>query len=384
MVPMTHASVCLSAYNAGAALALGPRDRLLNVLPLFHAHGLISGVDRRVGGWVERSLRARLRCRLLLRLAERVPTHVVYGGPDNPSGGVFHGGSLTSAASSACSLRLIRSASASLPPDVLDGLEALFGVPVIETYGMTEAASQIAANPWDDASRVRSASPPGPRLRSWTMRADGYRPANVERSRCEARPSRGGTTMIPPLPSPRFGTAGSEPETSDTWTGDGYLFIVGRIKDIINRGGQKVAPTEVEEALLGHPDVLEAAVFSIPHRRLGEDVAAAVVLRPDAKVGAHEAPKLRPKRLARFKVPSSDPDRAGNPERPKRKDQASRTRRRAFNRTAKGASGARRQVWLHPARNWSGNWPTPGRSSWSSIRSALTKMCSRSARIPLR
>ena len=95
--------------------------------------------------------------------------------------------------------------------------------------------------------------------------------------------------MMPPPPNPHFGTAGSEPATSDTWTADGYLFIVGRIKDVINRGGQKVAPAEVEEALLSHPDVVEAAAFPISHRRLGEDVAAAVVLRPGAKVSAQSS-----------------------------------------------------------------------------------------------
>ena len=89
MVPMTHASVCLSAYNAGAALALGPQDRLLNVLPLFHAHGLISGLLDRIGGRVKCCLPARLRCRLLLRLADEVSTDVVHRGPDNPSSVAF-------------------------------------------------------------------------------------------------------------------------------------------------------------------------------------------------------------------------------------------------------------------------------------------------------
>ena len=144
--PLTHASVCLSAYNAGAALALGPRDRLLNVLPLFHAHGLISGLLTALAagssvvctpgfdavaffGW----------------LTEFRPTWYTAVPPIHRA--------LLSAADRhkrgvrPYSLRVIRSASASLPPDVLGELEALFGVPVIETYGMTEAASQIAANP---------------------------------------------------------------------------------------------------------------------------------------------------------------------------------------------------------------------------------------------
>ena len=85
---------------------------------------------------------------------------------------------------------------------------------------------------------------------------------------------------------------------------EGYLFIVGRIKDIINRGGQKVSPVEVEEALLGHPDVLEAGVFAIPHQRLGENVAAVVVMRPNAGVSTGGIRDFVRKRLAGFKVPA--------------------------------------------------------------------------------
>src|SRR5262249_35702363 len=85
---------------------------------------------------------------------------------------------------------------------------------------------------------------------------------------------------------------------------DEYLFIVGRIKDIINRGGQKIAPAEGDQVLLSHPDVLEAAAFSIPHDRLGEDVAAAVVLRPDTNVSAHGLRDFARERLAGFKVPA--------------------------------------------------------------------------------
>src|SRR5262245_7943047 len=84
---------------------------------------------------------------------------------------------------------------------------------------------------------------------------------------------------------------------------DGYLFIVGRIKDVIKRGGQQVAPAEVEEALLGHPDVVEAVAFSVPHHRLGEDVAAAVVLRASAKTSVRTLRGFALERLASFKVP---------------------------------------------------------------------------------
>src|SRR5262249_29884086 len=84
---------------------------------------------------------------------------------------------------------------------------------------------------------------------------------------------------------------------------DGYLFIVGRIKEIIHKGAQKIAPAEVEGALLGHPDVIDAAVFPVPHERLGSDVAAAVVLRGDARANAQSLRDFARERLAGFKVP---------------------------------------------------------------------------------
>src|SRR5207244_12452722 len=148
MVPLTHRNVCLSAYNAGRVLSLTSHDRLLNALPLFHAHGLISGLLTALAagssvictngfdalsffGWMRE---------LQPTWYTAVPT--------------IHRALLTAAEADpnrarSSSLRVIRSASASLAPAILNGLEAIFGVPVLETYGMTEAASQLAPTPVD-------------------------------------------------------------------------------------------------------------------------------------------------------------------------------------------------------------------------------------------
>jgi amino acid adenylation domain-containing protein len=302
MVPLTQAGVCLSAHNVGATLALGSQDRLLNVLPLFHAHGLFSG--------------------LLAALAAGSSVVCTHG--FDPA--AFFGWltdfrptwytavptihrALLSAASrlkhdiQQHSLRLIRSASSSLPSDVVSGLESLFGVPVIDTYGMTEAASQIAANPLERRK-------PG----SVGKSAGAEIAIMDERGRRLPTGERGEITLRGPTITRGYddNAAANEAAFRDGWfrTGDlgyldrdGYLFIVGRIKDVINRGGQKVAPGDVEEALLSHPDVIEAVAFPVSHRRLGEDVAAAVVLRPGSKVTAHKLRAFVRERLARFKVP---------------------------------------------------------------------------------
>jgi amino acid adenylation domain-containing protein len=302
MVPLTHASVCLSAHNAGASLGLGPRDRLLNVLPLFHAHGLISGLLTALAAGSSVVCTPGFDAAAFFGwLTEFRPTWYTAVPPIHRA--VLSAARRRTPRVKRSSLRVIRSASSSLPRDVMGELEALFGVPVVETYGMTEAASQIAANPL----RRRKPGSVG-------------RPAGAEIAIMDARGRRlsAGRHGEIALQGPTI-TRGYHNDVAATkgafrngWfrTGDlgyfdedGYLFIVGRIKDVINRGGQKVAPAEVEEALLDHPDVLEAAAFPISHRRLGEDVGAAVVLRPDAKLSASRLRDFARERLAKFKVP---------------------------------------------------------------------------------
>ncbi|MEY9182519.1 acyl carrier protein [Bradyrhizobium sp. USDA 326] len=202
------------------------------------------------------------------------------------------------------SLRVIRSASASLAPAILRGLEATFGVPVLETYGMTEAASQIAANPFE----LRKVGSVG--------RAAGPEIAIMdETGRTLASGARGEIMLRGPNMSRGYcnDEAATQAAFRHGWfrTGDlgyldadGYLFIVGRIKDVINRGGQKISPLEVEEVLLGHPAVLEAGVFAIPHQKLGENVAAVVVLRPNSEATSEQLRQFARKRLAAYKVPS--------------------------------------------------------------------------------
>jgi len=301
-VPLTQANICLSGRNVVDALALEGQDRLLNALPLFHAHGLISGLMGALAagssvivtpgfdpaaffGW----------------LTEFRPTWYTAV----PS---FHRAILSEAdrlrlGRVPSSLRLVRSASASLPAEVLNKLEALFGVPVIETYGMTEGSSQIASNPldWRKPGSVGRAT--GPEI---TILDDDDR---------LLAPGQQGEIA---LRGPTI-TRGYENDAAATaiafrngWfrTGDlgyidsdGFVFIVGRSKEVIKRGGLQVAPAEVEGALLCHPDVIEAVAFSVPHERLGEDVAVAIVVRPHAEVSPQQIRSFARERLTSYKVP---------------------------------------------------------------------------------
>jgi acyl-CoA synthetase (AMP-forming)/AMP-acid ligase II/aryl carrier-like protein len=302
MVPLTHAAICLSAYNVGATLALGPRDRLLNVLPLFHGHGLISGALAALAAGSSVVCAPGFDAAAFFGwLTEFRPTW--YTAVPAIHGEVLAAARDAGQSAQRCSLRLIRSASSPLPRRLLGGLEALFGVPVIDTYGMTEAATQIAANPLGRRKPGSVGQPAGAEIA--IMDSEGRRLPAGKRGEVALR----GPTITRGYDNDDAATAHA---FRDGWfrTGDigyldrdGYLFLVGRIKDIINRGGQKVASAEVEQVLLSHPDVVEAAAFPIFHKRLGEDVAAAIVLRQDANVSADTLRSFVRERMASFKVP---------------------------------------------------------------------------------
>jgi acyl-CoA synthetase (AMP-forming)/AMP-acid ligase II/acyl carrier protein len=302
-VPLTHASVCLSSHNVGAAIRLTPQDRLLSVLPLFHGHGLISGIVATLAAGSSVVCTPRFDVRDFFRWLEEFRPTWYTAVP------VIHQAVLSAAAAhkqvvQRSSLRLIRSASSTLPPKVVRGLEGAFGVPVIDTFGMTEAATQIAANPL------------GRRKLGSVGRSAGAEIAIFnDEGRRLPRGKRGEIVLRGPTITRGYDNdaAATRASFQNGWfrTGDlgyldaeGYLFVVGRIKEVINRGGQKVAPGEVEEALLNHPDVVEAAAFAIPHKRLGADVAAVVVLRSGSRLTIQKLRGFARERLAGFKVPA--------------------------------------------------------------------------------
>ena len=263
-VPLTQAAVCRSAYNVGSTLALKPRDRLLNVLPLFHVHGLVSGVLAALASGSSVICTTGFdAAKFFGDLKQFSPTW--YTAVPAIHQAVLSAARVGAVGAKSCSLRVIRSASSTLPSSVSNGLEELFEVPVIDTYGMTEAASQIAANPVKRRKPGSVGQPAGSEVR---ITDDEGRPLPIG--------GRGEITLRGPTVTRGYvnDLAATKAAFRDGWfrTGDlgyldddGYLFIVGRIKDIINRGGQKIAPVEVEQVLLGHPDVVEAAVFSIHH-----------------------------------------------------------------------------------------------------------------------
>jgi acyl-CoA synthetase (AMP-forming)/AMP-acid ligase II len=301
-VPIRHRNLAASAANIIATYGLSPADTALCVMPLFHIHGIVASMLSTLasGGtlicpdgfnalefwrWVEAYHPTWYSAvptmhQLLLARADR-NMDVIRAHP----------------------FRFIRSSSAPLPPVVLERLEATFGAPVLEAYGMTEASHQMASNPlppklhkpgtvgygvgvevaiMDEAGRLL---PPGQRgevvIRGPNV-IDGY----------ENNPEANATAFVQGWF--RTGDQGAIDE-------QGYLALTGRLKELINRGGEKISPLEIDDVLLRHPAVAEALAFAVPHKTLGEDIHAAVVLK--APASESELREHCAARLAEFKVP---------------------------------------------------------------------------------
>ena len=299
-VPLSHSNLCASAQNIRRALELVPADRCLNVMPLFHIHGLAAAVLASLSAGASLvSTPGFYAPQFLDWLSEFEPTWYT-------AVPTIHQAILARAGDHPrpTSLRFIRSSSAALPPRVAQDLERVFSVPVIEAYGMTEASHQMASNPLPPARRkfgsVGLAA--GPEV---AILLDGHMaPPGVEGDIV----IRGSNVTAGYVANPDA----NRDAFRDGWfrTGDlgwldeeNYLYISGRTKEIINRAGEKISPREIDEALLEHPAVAQAVAFAVPHPQLGEEPAAAVVFKPGHTAAEPELREFVAHRLADFKVP---------------------------------------------------------------------------------
>jgi len=285
-------------------LHLSAADCGLNIMPLFHIHGLIAGLLAPLAAgssiYCSPGFNA---LKFFGWMTEAKPTW--YTAVPTMHQTILSRAPHNSDVITANPLRFLRSSSSSMPPQVIGGLEAAFNAPLIEAYGMTEAAHQMASNPL----------PPAKRIPGTVGVAAGPEVAIMDE---QGKLLERGATGEIVIRGPNV-TAGYEnnPKAnaeaySDGWfrTGDqgvldadGYLSITGRLKEIISRGGEKISPREVDEVLMDHPAVHQVVTFGIPHEKLGEEVGALVVLHEGATASEKELREFAAIRLADFKVP---------------------------------------------------------------------------------
>ncbi len=304
IVPLLHRNVCATAANIRRTLRLESVDRCMNMMPLFHIHGLMACVlsTMHAGGSVYCAPGFNA-LKVFAWFADCDPTW--YSAVPTMHQAIVARAPRNAAVADRMNLRFIRSSSAALPTRVMAELEDLFAAPVVEAYAMTEAAHQMTCNPL----------PPAPRKPGTVGIAAGPDVSVMDADGNLLEPGEEGEIVIRG-PNVTPGYENNEAANVEAFTAgwfrtgdqgfrdeDGYFTITGRLKEIINRGGEKISPREVDEVLMDHPAVQQVVTFAVPHPKLGEEVAAAVVLREGAGAAPGEIRDFAAGRLAGFKVP---------------------------------------------------------------------------------
>ncbi len=304
MVPLSQKNITASARHIVGTIQLSPDDVCLNIMPLFHIHGLMAAVLSTLAAGAEVWCSPGFNPLKFFGWLDDVRPSWYTAVP------TMHQTILTRAernpdAIERSRLRLIRSSSASLPSTVMGQLEETFRAPVIESYGMTEASHQMASNPL----------PPRARKPGSVGVAAGPEVAVMD-EQGTLLPSGSTGEIVIRGPNVTLGYVANPDANAKAFTNgwfrtgdqgvldeEGYLRLTGRLKELINRGGEKISPLEVDEVLMDHPAVQQVVTFAVPHDALGEDVAAAVVLREGQTVTERALKDFAAARLADFKLP---------------------------------------------------------------------------------
>jgi long-chain acyl-CoA synthetase len=301
---LTHIQLYMNADIPGRLFDVQPDDVVITVLPLFHVFGLSSIMNVCVRFGCTMSLIPRFDPAAVLAAIQRDRATIFEGVPTMFIA-LLKYPELDSYDVS--SLRVAISGGASIPAPVLDAFEKHFGVLILEGYGMTETASTTTFNISVTERRAYSVGKPiwGTQTQIWD--AEG-KPLPSGRDHVGEVVTRGLHVMKGYLNDPQATAAvftGSWLHTGDLGyvDEDGFVFIVGRQKELIIRGGYNVYPREIEDVLHAHPAIAEAAVVGVPDDRLGEEVMAVVTLRPEAWLGAPELIAYCKERMAAYKYP---------------------------------------------------------------------------------
>ncbi|MFQ5652839.1 MAG: acyl--CoA ligase, partial [bacterium] len=304
IVPLSHRNICASARNIAESLALTPEDCCLNIMPLFHIHGLMAAVLSTLGSGASVCCTPGFNAlKFFAWMKEARPTW--YTAVPTMHQAILDRAPRNLEVIKSGRLRLVRSSSASLAPQVMQALEETFNAPVIEAYGMTEAAHQMASNPLPPLERKPGSVgvAAGPEVAIMDEAGQLLPAASVGEVVIRGANVTSGYQSNPEANATAFANGWFRTGDQGVIDEDGYLRLTGRLKEIINRGGEKISPREVDEVLIDHPAVVQAVTFALPHAKLGEEVAAAIVLKEDVTVSESEIREFARRRLADFKVP---------------------------------------------------------------------------------
>ena len=304
-VQLTTKNILTSASNISKTLRLNKVDKGLNIMPLFHIHGLVASLLSSIfsGG--------SLVCtegfnglNFFAQIGTFQPSWIT--AVPTMYQAVLARSSRNTSIIDNSNIRFLRSSSAAMPVKTIEELENVFGCPVIEAYGMTEAAHQMASN-----------SLKGKRKYGSVGKAAGPEIALLKDGKVYNEPKMEGEIIIKGenvTKAYRNNDLANRESFTGGWfrTGDlglfdtqGFIFISGRIKEIINKGGEKISPKEIDEALMKHESVFQAVSFSISHEKLGEEIGAAVVLKDKSSISKDELLKHLKTTISAFKIPKT-------------------------------------------------------------------------------
>jgi acyl-CoA synthetase (AMP-forming)/AMP-acid ligase II len=304
IVPLSQANLVASATNIRNTLQFTEHDCGLNVMPLFHIHGLIAGVLAPLAAGSQVFCTPGFNAlKFFAWMDEAKPSW--YTAVPTMHQAIINRAKGNQEIIARNPLRFLRSSSSSMPPQVITELEAIFNAPLIEAYGMTEATHQMACNPLPPAVRKpgKVGIAAGPEV--GIMDTDGTLLPRGETGEIVIRGVNvtAGYENNPLANEEGFTHGWFRTGDQGVMDEDGYISITGRLKEIINRGGEKISPREVDEILMDHAAVAQVVSFGMPHPKLGEEVAAVVVLREGQQATERELQAYVSTRAADYKVP---------------------------------------------------------------------------------
>ena len=308
IVPLSQRNLAASATHIRNTLQFTAADCGLNIMPLFHIHGLIAGVLAPLAAGSQVYCTPGFNAlKFFGWMDEAHPTW--YTAVPTMHQAIVSRASKNADVIARHPLRFLRSSSSSMPPQVIKELEATFHAPLVESYGMTEATHQMASNPLPPAVRkpgtVGQAAGPEVAIMGddGTLLPRGTGLENTGEIVIRGPNVTAGYENNPKANAEGFLNGWFRTGDQGVMDEDGFISITGRLKEIINRGGEKVSPREVDEILMDHPGVAQVVCFGMPHPKLGEEVAAVVVLREGQQATERELQTFVSARAADYKVP---------------------------------------------------------------------------------
>ncbi|MBW8639548.1 acyl--CoA ligase [Hoeflea sp. WL0058] len=304
LVGLSRGNIEASMANIRSGLELGPEDTGLCIMPLFHIHGIVATVLAPLSAGGSIVCTPGFNALQFFRWADAFRPSW-YSAVPSMHQAIAARASRNTEIVGRLQLRFVRCSSAAMPIVTLEALEQIFRCPVIEAYGMTEAAHQITSNRLPPGDRKPGSVGWSATTRVAIMDDAGRLLGNGETGEIVIAGENIHAGYIDAPEANRASFADGWFRTGDQGRldEDGCLTITGRLKEIINRGGEKIAPLELDNILLRHPDIVEAIAFAAPHAQLGEDIAAAIVRLENSRLGEDEVRAYLADEVAAFKIP---------------------------------------------------------------------------------